>query len=274
MPFEALIFFVLLLVIAVKGYTTHSINALESKIRAAQSDEAEISERLQTTEASLRSLEKEHKVLDQELKHLENDKDLATLDVAKAGGKPITEEQLEQLLNAAAQPRTTQQPAQSTKTTEETKPQPESAEHSDTQNENQDASSSSTTKTSETSSKPPNRPRILVVDDNDELRGLLLQALANEYEVLDAPDGFEALNQVLKQKATYDLIITDLNMPKVNGIQLLTHLPKGIPTIVISAFLNKPEFKKSLAELQPSSVLEKPFQIASLRSAIQQALSS
>ncbi|MBT4137866.1 MAG: hypothetical protein HOE48_08125, partial [Candidatus Latescibacteria bacterium] len=63
MPLEAFIFLALLLVIAVKGYTTHSINGLESKIRAAQSDEADISERLQATESSLRTLEKDHKVL-------------------------------------------------------------------------------------------------------------------------------------------------------------------------------------------------------------------
>ncbi|MBT3605954.1 MAG: response regulator [Candidatus Latescibacteria bacterium] len=277
MPLEAFIFLALLLVIAVKGYTTHSINGLESKIRAAQSDEADISERLQATESSLRTLEKDHKVLGQEIKHLENDKDLATLEVAKAGGKPITEEQLQQLLNPTSQPRSTAQQATGKKTTADTKSQPEAAQDGNSQTETHDPSGPGTTSThkrtegaKQTTSK---HRRILVVDDNDELRALLLQALSSDYEVLDAPDGFEALNQVLKQKENYDLIITDLNMPKVNGIQLLTHLPKDIPTIVISAFLNKPEFKKSLAELQPASVLEKPFQIASLRSAIQLALS-
>ncbi len=104
---KVIIFFVLILVIAAKGFTTHSLHALETNIRATQSDETEISQRLQSTESSLRALEKEHKVLDQELKHLENDKDLATLEVAKAGGKPITDEQLKQLLDAATQPRNT-----------------------------------------------------------------------------------------------------------------------------------------------------------------------
>ena len=113
-PMEVIVFFALIAVVAVKGFTTHSIHALESQIRAAQADEAEISERLQSTESSLRALEKEHKVLEQEIKHLENDKDLATLEVAKAGGKPLTEEQLDQLLNAASQPRNnpTKPPAQ------------------------------------------------------------------------------------------------------------------------------------------------------------------
>jgi chromosome segregation ATPase len=95
---EVIVFLALILVVVVKGFTTHSLHALEAKIRAAQSDEADITQRLQSTESSLRALEKEHKTLEQEVKHLENDKDLATLEVVKAGGRPITEEQLQQLM--------------------------------------------------------------------------------------------------------------------------------------------------------------------------------
>lgn len=279
---EAIVFFALILVVAIKGFTTHSIHALESKIRAAQSDEAEVSERLQNTESSLRALEKEHKALEQELKHLENDKDLATLEVAKAGGKPLTEEQFEQLLNATSTPRnkTTQPPAQqSGSNTQNPSEQPvdatpDSASPETQKNAQQQESGSPNTQTKQSQDETTKRARILVVDDNDELRSLLLQALSKEYEVLEAPDGFEALSQILKQKEKYDLVITDLNMPKVNGIQLLEHLPEGMPSIIISAFLNKPEFKKALAELKPTSVLEKPFQIATLRTAVQQALTT
>lgn len=277
---EVIVFFALILVVIVKGFTTHSLHALEAKIRAAQSDETDISHRLQSTESALRALEKEHKTLEQEVKHLENDKDLATLEVVKAGGRPITEEQLKQLMGTIPTPS-----APSSK---------QSAPQSETQPDNQqeqnpppdsDAESKSTSAptsqkqtnkepTDTSPQKPSTRPRILVVDDNDELRALLLQALNKDYEVLEAPNGFEALSQVLKQKEKYDLIITDLNMPKVNGITLMEHLPDHIPTIIISAFLNKPEFKKSLSALKPSSILEKPFQISALRTAIQEALSS
>lgn len=314
---EPIVFFALILVVAVKAFTTHSIHALEAKIRAAQAEEADVSQRLQKTESSLRSLEKEHKGLEQELKHLENDKDLAILEVTKAGGKPLTEEQLEQLLQAAATP--TKPPAQAksapaqpeTNTQPPSTPQPQAetqsaAPHTTDEEHNPDPSEEHTpTKPVATGAPPPQRttqttsspnisnvsddnealdtnskrdpdakPRILVVDDNDELRSLLKQALSKDYEVLEAPNGFEALSQILKQKQVYDLVITDLNMPKVNGITLIEHLPADIPTIIISAFLNKPEFKKALAELQPAGVLEKPFQMATLRNTIQEALAS
>ena len=275
---EVIVFFALILVVVVKGFTTHSLHALEAKIRAAQADEADITQRLQSTESALRALEKEHKTLEQEVKHLENDKDLATLEVVKAGGRPITEEQLQQLMGTIAKPASSQTkpldnaPDPQLNTQQEQIPNnPSDAEskspptQKQTHNEPTDTSSAQ---------MPSARPRILVVDDNDELRALLLQALNKDYEVLEAPDGFEALSQILKQKEKYDLIITDLNMPNVNGITLLEHLPNHIPTIIISAFLNKPEFKKSLAALKPSSILEKPFQIAALRTAIQEALTS
>lgn len=324
---EPIVFFALLLVVAVKAFTTHSIHALESKIRAAQSDEADVSSRLNQTESNLRTLEKEHKTLEQEIKHLENDKDLATLEVTKAGGKPLTEEQLDQLLNAMAAPRPANNkvatqppeasqkqktepedsPASSPNTTDETEegqhPEQieESAPHtpqrapaptggqanrantsggqtppraSDEDNKPSDQEPPPKNEQENKENDPDKKYRILVVDDNDELRNLLKQALSKDYEVLEAPDGFQALSQILKQKEIYDLIITDLNMPKVNGITLLEHLPEGIPTIVISAFLNKPEFKKALAKLKPYSVLEKPFQMATLRTAIHEAIAS
>ncbi len=274
---EVIVFTALILVVVVKGYTTHSLHALEAKIRATQSEESEITQRLQSTESSLRALEKEHKTLEQEIKHLENDKDLATLEVVKAGGRPITEDQLQQLMGTVATP----PPAKPTGGSPQPPPDKQQAQNENAEPET-DAPQGNTPgpqqqkdKTPKDSSPNPTpnaRPRILVVDDNDELRGLLLQALSKEYDVLEAPDGFEALSQILKQKEQYDLIITDLNMPKVNGITLLEHLPEHIPTIIISAFLNKPEFQKSLAALKPSSILEKPFQIAALRTAIQNAL--
>jgi CheY-like chemotaxis protein len=275
---EVIIFIALILVVATKGFTNHSLHALESKIRTSQSEEAEVSHRLQTTESSLRSLEKEHKALGQEIKHLENDKDLATLEVAKAGGKPITEDQLTELLNGGS--RTSDRPAN---------PEP-ALEGAQGQNPGEEALSDEDSGASPTDSTAGEqsgsnsngktvflignrRARILVVEDNDELRALLLQALSKDYDVLEAPDGFEALSQVVKQQEKYDLVITDFNMPKVNGITLVENLPEDIPTIIISAFLNKPEFKNALSELKPSSVLEKPFQIAALRAAVEKALS-
>ena len=64
--------------------------------------------------------------------------------------------------------------------------------------------------------------RILVVDDEQAIRDLIVEILAKQkkHEFVQACDGLEAL-QVLRSGKKFDLVITDRNMPKMTGIQLL-----------------------------------------------------
>jgi len=66
-----------------------------------------------------------------------------------------------------------------------------------------------------------NQKRILVVDDYPQIRKLIREALENEgdYEVNEAENGLEALN--LLKKRTYDIVISDVLMPIMGGIDLL-----------------------------------------------------
>ena len=254
----------LLLVVAVKAGTSHRLGRLEASIRDTQSEETDVSQRLQSTETALRQLEQEEKALDQEFKHLENDKDLVCLEITHLGGTPVPESKLDETPAAkpAARPAKAAESDPDQKTDSESEPEPGPEDSKETVPSAQNAPS-----------RPSGgRSRILVVDDNNELRALLQQALSDEYEVLVAEDGFAALSQIVKEKQHYDLVITDLNMPNVNGITLVEHLPKHIPTIIISAFLKKPAFLKALEKLQPAGVFEKPFAISDLRKAVREAL--
>ena len=61
---------------------------------------------------------------------------------------------------------------------------------------------------------------VLVVEDEDDLRGLMLRTLAGEgYRVLEARDGVEAL-EVLEDEPEVSLIVTDIEMPRMGGLQL------------------------------------------------------
>lgn len=264
---EAVVLIALVLVVVVKAATMHRMSYLESSIRTTQADEAEVIERLHNMESTVRQLEQDYKTHEQEIKHLENDKDLISLEVTKLGGKPITEAQLEAML-APPPPSPPQKPAPDV--------QPQAQEAPQVQENTPPAPPDPAPPVSADVPDPQNRsekPRILVVDDNQELRKLLQQALEKEYDVLESPDGFDALTKILKEKQIYDLIITDLNMPKINGIVFLENLPPNTPTIIISAFIDKPEFKQALERLKPREILQKPFQIATLRRAIKNALS-
>lgn len=76
--------------------------------------------------------------------------------------------------------------------------------------------------------------RVLVVDDDEPIRRASEVILSDfGYEVLTAKDGFEAL--ALMRKALPDLIISDLNMPKMSGFELLSVVRRRFPQIPVIA---------------------------------------
>jgi response regulator RpfG family c-di-GMP phosphodiesterase len=82
------------------------------------------------------------------------------------------------------------------------------------------------------------RPRILIVDDEKFIRDILADFLAMEgYQVRTAEDGAAALNEL--QAAPYDLIISDLKMPRMGGIELLEQVGRRVPsalTVIMTGF--------------------------------------
>ena len=115
------------------------------------------------------------------------------------------------------------------------------------------------------------KQRILVVDDDTAILRLLSTNLkARGYEVLTATDGEEALEAV--QKDYIDLIILDIMMPKVDGIQVCRHIREwsDIPIIILSARGDEHDKVKCL-ELGADDYLTKPFGIAELMARINTA---
>ncbi len=104
---------------------------------------------------------------------------------------------------------------------------------------------------------------ILIVDDQEDLVLPLKELLEKQdYRVVVASDGQLALRKFKNEK--FDLLITDLFMPKVNGIDLIYSLKEldekkqlPVPVIVISGQMEK--FKAQLIVLDNVSFLEKPF---------------
>jgi CheY-like chemotaxis protein len=108
---------------------------------------------------------------------------------------------------------------------------------------------------------------VLVVDDQDELRAMLVRVLAGDgHRVLEASNGFEAL-EVLETEPDVSLVITDLLMPRMDGLELARQLADRphIQILFMSAF---PE---QVSEL-PFAFLPKPFSPAALCAAVQRLL--
>ena len=106
--------------------------------------------------------------------------------------------------------------------------------------------------------------KILIVDDDDVVRQLILKILKSEnYEVIQAVNGKDALNVLTEQK-NIQLVITDLIMPEMEGIETINHVKKEFPHIKILAISGggkgSPYSYLNIAKrLGADSTLSKPF---------------
>ena len=121
--------------------------------------------------------------------------------------------------------------------------------------------------------------KILVVDDEESIRVLIKEALENdEYEFVEANDGDAALKLLSNNK--FDLVITDIVMPKKNGIDLIIGMRKvksDTPIIAISGgggITGRFDYLPIAKLVGAIFILEKPFEIITLRETIELALAS
>ena len=110
------------------------------------------------------------------------------------------------------------------------------------------------------------QPKVLVVDDDAESRGLICEVLeANGYSVGAAGDG-AAAREALTRDENYRIVIADLRMPNENGIELLRSLRQQKAqhdVILMSSFISGAE-RKVAQDMGVQRLLEKPFRLSEL----------
>lgn len=121
------------------------------------------------------------------------------------------------------------------------------------------------------------KPRILLADDDTEMRALLSAVLRKDgFDVLEAQDGSTLLDLIGDQildasdKPGIDLIISDIRMPGVDGLNILAGLRKSdwsTPVLLITAFGDKKTHQEA-ARLGAVGVFNKPFDLDDFRMAI------
>jgi len=123
--------------------------------------------------------------------------------------------------------------------------------------------------------------RILLVEDSTAMRTYVRSALEgapelnDDLEIVEAASGFDALR--LLPRAAYDLVITDINMPDINGLELVRFVRQSerhreIPLLIISTQSSDRDRDRGLA-LGANWFLAKPFTPEALRHAVTQSLS-
>ena len=109
---------------------------------------------------------------------------------------------------------------------------------------------------------PVGRPRVLVVDDEESIRELLSKTLAlADYEIDLAPDGRTALDRM--RLIQYDLLITDLRMPGVDGLTVIREarrLKADLPVIIITGYSSEASAIEAI-NLGVQGYLTKPFRV-------------
>jgi CheY-like chemotaxis protein len=113
--------------------------------------------------------------------------------------------------------------------------------------------------------------RILVVDDEESLRALVARGLGMDgHTCLMAADGAEALDVLIAEQGRFDLLLTDIRMPLMDGIALALAAKQQFPDLTImlmTGYAEQRERAKSL-EAIVSEVMIKPFTIADLRATV------
>jgi two-component system cell cycle response regulator CpdR len=119
--------------------------------------------------------------------------------------------------------------------------------------------------------------RILIAEDEDTLRNLVVRALAQEgHEVLSAADGAEALDLITRDEGHFDLLLTDIRMPLMDGIALALSAARDYPHLVIllmTAYADQRERAYGL-EAIIHDVITKPFTLAEIKVAVAEALAA
>lgn len=116
--------------------------------------------------------------------------------------------------------------------------------------------------------------QILVVDDEPMLRSLVGRILSDEgYSVLEAADGGEALQLMERFGRDLALVISDVVMPKLNGIELLERISvayRGLPVVLMSGYRERELLSRGL--VAPCAMLEKPFSSSALLAEVRRCL--
>jgi|ERR1700728_752951 two-component system cell cycle response regulator CpdR len=117
--------------------------------------------------------------------------------------------------------------------------------------------------------------RILIAEDEDALRALCARALSLDgHEVTTASDGGEALDVIDRTDGGFDLLLTDIRMPMMDGIALALAAARDHPALTILLMTGYADQRERAHGLDAiiHDVLAKPFSVATLRGAVTEAL--
>jgi len=118
-------------------------------------------------------------------------------------------------------------------------------------------------------------PRILIADDEEPVRSLIARSLQMDGHItVTAQDGAEALDILNREPGAFDLLLTDIKMPIMDGIALALAAARDfprLPILMMTGFADQRERASGLDAIV-HDVITKPFSVADIRKAVSTAL--
>jgi len=117
--------------------------------------------------------------------------------------------------------------------------------------------------------------RILIAEDEESVRSLIARALSQDgHEVMTANDGAEALDVLTRERGSFELLVTDIRMPVMDGIALALAAARDHPRLAILLMTGYADQRERASGLDPliHDVITKPFSLATIRGAVNEAL--
>ena len=120
-------------------------------------------------------------------------------------------------------------------------------------------------------------PRVLIADDEASMRALVARAIGMDgHETVTAQDGAEALEILTRENGAFDLLLSDIQMPIMDGIALALSAARDFPDLIIllmTGFAHQRERASNLSAIA-HDVITKPFSVADIRTAVADALAA
>ena len=117
--------------------------------------------------------------------------------------------------------------------------------------------------------------RILIADDEDSMRMLVARAIGMDgHTTVTAQDGAEALEILAREDGAFDLLLSDIQMPIMDGIALALSAARDFPRLTILLMTGFAEQRERASNLNAIAhdVISKPFSVAQIRAAVADAL--
>ena len=119
--------------------------------------------------------------------------------------------------------------------------------------------------------------RILIAEDEEALRALCARGLTTDgHDIASACDGSEALEILTREEGRFDLLLTDVRMPIMDGIALALSTARDFPTLTILMMTGYADQRERAHNLEAliHDVITKPFTLTTLRTAVNGALAA